>query len=111
MPVFPPDSLVVVAVKTLMKEEKTEKLCILVSNGTEIMNISQSLYSNLKQKYSHFFDCTGSNTTFIIGPLKQDTHRGAILDIGRLPDFSTCMYQVQRRGEKLQLKKLPCIAM
>lgn len=110
-PVLPPESLVVAAVKTLMKEEKTEAICVLVQDGTEITNISQSLYSSLKDKYPRFFECAGSDTTFIIGPLKQDKDRGPILCIHRIPDNSSCMYQVKKNGDKWKLKKLPCIVL
>ena len=111
MPVLPPDSLVVVAVKKLMKEEKTERLCILVGNGTEIMNISQSLYPSLKQKYPGFFECAGSDTTFIIGPVRHDKDRGVLLVIRRVLDHEACMYQVKRRGDKWRLTKLPCLVL
>jgi len=42
-PALPPDELVDVAIKTLIKEEKTEALCILVQDETKITNISQPL--------------------------------------------------------------------
>ena len=110
-PTLPPDELVAIAVKTLMKGEKTEALCILVQDETNITNISQSLYSSLKRKYARFFECTGSDSLFIVGPLRQDKDRGAILNIHRVLDDSPCMYQVKRRGEKWELKKLPCIVL
>jgi hypothetical protein len=110
-PVILPDSLVVDAIKTLMKEERTEALCVLVQDGTKFTNISQLLYSGIKREHPRFFECAGSETTFIVGPMRQDKDRGAILDIKRVLDDSPCMYQVKKHGKKWKLKKLPCVVL
>jgi hypothetical protein len=90
MALVPPDALIVAAASKLVKEEKTEAICLLVRDGSGTKNISEAVYSALKRKYPRFFECSGSSTTFVLGPLRPGTGREATLEIQRVTAYSPC---------------------
>ena len=47
----PPNALIVAAASKLVKEEKTEAICLLVRDGSDTKNIPEAVYSALKRKY------------------------------------------------------------
>ena len=109
--VVPPDALIVAAASKLVKEEKTEAICLLVRDGSDTKNISEAVYSALKRKYPRVFECSGSSTTFVLGPLRPGTGREGTLEIRRVTAHSPCRYRATKRGEKWRLQKEPCITM
>ncbi len=107
---FPSDALLFTAVETLIMEEETEHLCVLIYDGNNIKNISEAVHSALIEKYPNFFtDC--DDKLFIIGPLKKTNDQELILNIGHYQQDSPCRYKVTKKGEAWQLKKEPCIVL
>ncbi|MEW5978575.1 MAG: hypothetical protein AB1898_22490 [Acidobacteriota bacterium] len=109
--VVPPNALILAVASKLVKEEETEAICLLVRDGSDTKNLSEALYSALKRKYTRFFECTGSSTTFVVGPLRSGNGREGTLEIRRLTAHSPCRYQATKQGEKWRLQKEPCITM
>jgi hypothetical protein len=104
----PPDSLVTIAVTSLMTDNKTQEICVLISDGNEIKNISENLYQTLKRRHPGFCSCGDTRALYVVGPLKLSDDKNGTLEISTASSGSPCLYQVTKRGENWRLRKQPC---
>ncbi len=104
----PPDSLVTIAVTSLMTDHKTQEICVLISDGNEIKIISENLYQTLERKYPGFCSSGHTRALYVVGPLKLSEDKSGTLEISTASSGLPCFYRVTKRGENWRLRKQPC---
>ena len=105
--VEPPDSMVTIAITSLMADNKTHKICALISDGNEIKNISENLYQTLKRGHPGFCSRGDTRVLYVVGPLKLSDDKKGTLEISTASSGSRFFYQATKRGEHWRLRKQP----
>ena len=67
--VRPDESLVQATLAALIKEERTDRICALVTDGKKSGNMTPTTYDTLGKKHRHFCECAASDCTFVVGPV------------------------------------------
>ena len=108
---LPPDALIIATVAQLVSEEKTDALCVLISDGTTSANIPTGVYASLKLRFPRFFECEHPSNHFLIGPLTLEGAGRGTLDVTRVGAHSACRYRVANKGDSWRLAKDPCVTL
>jgi hypothetical protein len=107
----PEEALVIVVTHALIAEERSQAICIVVSDGKRLSNLSTSAHELLRERYPQFAECQGSTRTFTIGPASATDETHVLVDVRRISADSPCRYQATRRSGRWRLKKEPCLTM